>query len=178
MDQFETPRLRAERLRLGHLEELRRMHGEPRVMATLGGVRSEDETRQFLAANLAHWDRWSYGLWMFRDTAGFFVGRGGLRHVTLDGVDEVELAYALMPDFWGKGLATEMAQALLSLALSRFGLTGVVSFTLVTNRASGRVMKKLGLKFERQIDHAGQPHVLYRAAPPEGTATGTQIFEG
>ena len=146
-------------------------------MATLGGARSEDETRQFLAANLAHWDRWGYGLWVFRNPAGIFVGRGGMRHVALDGADEVELAYTLMPDFWGRGLATEMAQALLALARSRLGLMRVVAFTLVTNRASERVMTKLGLEFERQIDHAGQPHVLYRAAPTAGTKTDTQILE-
>src|SRR5512134_3255498 len=108
---FRTDRLIAERLRVKGLDELCRMHRDSRVMATLGGVRSDDQTRQFLRDSLQHWDRHGYGLWMFRaKTDGQFVGRGGLRNVHVDGNDAVELAYALMPAFWGSGLATEMAE--------------------------------------------------------------------
>lgn len=41
---FRTDRLLAERLREEHLGEIRRMHQDPRVMATLGGLRSDEET--------------------------------------------------------------------------------------------------------------------------------------
>lgn len=141
------------------------MHEVPSVMASLGGVRSGDETRDFLATNLAHWDRWGYGLWILRDQAGAFVGRAGLRHVALDGMDEVELAYALMPEFSGQGLGTEIGQALLGLGLRHFQLTRIIALTLTTNRASERIMVKLGMEFERTIDYAGKPHVLYSVAP-------------
>jgi [ribosomal protein S5]-alanine N-acetyltransferase len=163
MDEFKTRRLRAERLRPRHLEELCHLHGDPRAMATLGGVRSDDVTRTYLATNLAHWDRWGHGLWVFRDTAGSFVGRGGLRHLEIGGADEVEVAYALLPDFWGQGLATEMARAMLNLGQSQLGLSRIVALTLTTNHASERVMVKLGMVFERRIEHAGEPCVLYRA---------------
>jgi [ribosomal protein S5]-alanine N-acetyltransferase len=164
MDRFATRRLSAERLRPSHLQEIQGMHEVPSVMASLGGVRSEDETRNFLATNLAHWERWGYGLWVFRDQAGAFVGRAGLRHIDLDGADEVELAYALMPEFWGRGLGTEIGQALLGLGLRHFQLTRIVALTLTTNRASERIMVKLGMEFERTTGHAGKPHVLYRIA--------------
>ena len=83
------------------------MHQDPRVMKTLGGVRSDLETQRFLETNLEHWHRNGYGLWIFRaDT--LFVGRAGLRQVEVGGSLEVELAYALMSEHWGKGLATEV----------------------------------------------------------------------
>ena len=51
-------------------------------MATLGGVRSDLETRRFLETNLEHWQHHGYGLWVFRSRAdGRFAGRGGLRQV-------------------------------------------------------------------------------------------------
>jgi ribosomal-protein-alanine N-acetyltransferase len=164
MDLPHTSRLTAERLRWHHVGELCRMHRDARVMATLGGTRSDAETRAFLRGNLEHWARHGFGLFVFRDrVSGAFVGRGGLRHVDLGGKDEVELAYALMEAFWRRGLATEMAASVLKLGTDRLRLTDIVAFTLTTNIASRRVMEKLGLRFERDICHAGLSHVLYRS---------------
>jgi ribosomal-protein-alanine N-acetyltransferase len=100
---------------------------------------------------------------MFRTKADSrVVGRGGLRHVHVGGHDAVEIAYALMADFWGRGLATEMAEAILTVAFEHLGRADIVAFTLPTNRASRRVMEKVGCTCERTIVHAGLPHVLYR----------------
>lgn len=93
--------------------------------------------------------------------SGAFVGRAGLRRIVLDGAAEIELAYALMAEFWGRGLATEIGQTLLAEARRR-GLTDIVAFTLTTNAASRRVMEKLGMRYERDIVHVGLPHALYR----------------
>ncbi len=83
------------------------------------------------------------------------------------GNDEVELAYALMAEYWGRGLATEMAQEIVAVAFERLHLTEVVCFTLTTNRASQRVMEKAGFEYERGVVHAGSPHVLYRITASE-----------
>lgn len=51
-------------------------------METLGGVRSEDDTRVYLRKNLEHWDRYGYGLWVLRDGKdGSFVGRRIMQHL-------------------------------------------------------------------------------------------------
>lgn len=163
IENFHTARLIAERLQAHHFDELCQMHRNPEVMATLGGIRSDEVTRQFLQDNLAHWQRWGYGLWVFRDKpGGDFVGRGGLRNVHIQGSDEIELAYALMPSFWGKGLATEMSEAILAVGFDRLGLTNAVCFTMTTNRASQRVMEKVGFERDRDIVRADLPHVFYR----------------
>lgn len=160
-----TARLVGDRLRAEDFGELCRMHQDPKVMATLNGVRSDAQTQQFLQNELDHWERYGYGLWMFRDkTDGQFVGRGGLRHAHFAGNAEVELAYALMFPFWGKGLATEMAEASLSVGFEQLSLADVVCLTLTTNRASQRVMQKVGFTYERHITHANLPHVFYRLA--------------
>jgi ribosomal-protein-alanine N-acetyltransferase len=167
---FRTDRLIAERLSSEHLDELYRMHRDPRVMATLGppgapdGILSEEETRQFLRRHLDHWERYGYGLWAFRDrTNGRFVGRAGLYNTRVGGNDEVELAYALVAEHWGRGLAREI----LAVAFERLGMEELVCFTLTTNRASRRVMEKVGFEYEQDVVHAGQPHVLYRITASE-----------
>ena len=138
------------------------MHRDPAVMATLGGVRSDAVTAAYLEGVGAHWERHGFGYWLFRDAAGRFVGRGGLRRVSLEGAEEVELAYALMPDFWGQGLAVEIAEAALRLAFGELKLADVVAFTLPDNHRSRRVMEKVGFVFERAITYKDLPHVLYR----------------
>jgi RimJ/RimL family protein N-acetyltransferase len=158
-----TARLTAERLRLEHLPDMVRMNSDPRVMATLAGVRSEEETRQWHQKNLDHWEQHGFGLWLWRDGSdGRFAGRAGLRRTEVEEKDEVELAYALMPEYWGKGLATEIAQACLQVGFEQLGLADIVAFTLTTNRASERVMQKAGFTYERAIERAGLPHLLYR----------------
>jgi [ribosomal protein S5]-alanine N-acetyltransferase len=164
-DTFHTDRLVASRLHETDLRELVRMHQDADVMATLGGTRSEERTKEFLQANLNHWDEHGFGLWLFRAASdGGFVGRGGLRHVHIGGHDEVELAFALMPEFWGRGLATEMARSLVKIGFDQLALAELVAFTLTTNLASRRVMENVGFAFERELVHGarGLPHVLYR----------------
>ncbi|MDP9375059.1 MAG: GNAT family N-acetyltransferase [Chloroflexota bacterium] len=175
IEKLHTDHLIAERPRAEDFGALSRMHRDRRVMATLapaghpaGGILTEEETWQFLRRNLDHWGRHGYGLWMWCDRAdGRFVGRGGLRGTHVGGNDEVELGYALMPEYWGRGLATELARASLTVGFEHLGLPDLVCFTLTTNRASQRVMEKAGFSYEREIVHAGLPHVLYHLTAAE-----------
>lgn len=166
LDAIDTARLAGERLRPDHLDDLYRLHRDPRVMATLsaaGRPLPDEETRQGLRRGLDHWERHGYGIWLWRaKDDGRFIGRGALRHVEVGGGPEVEAGYALLADEWGKGLATEIARALVAVAFARLGLPDLVCFTLTTNYASRRVMEKAGFHYERDIVHAGLPHVFYR----------------
>jgi len=161
----DTVRLTAERLDLGHRGILCELHRDPRVMATLGGVRDDSWTDSMLDTNLAHWETHGFGLWIFRErSSGAFVSRAGLRHVKVEGRgDEVELAYTVTAPFWGRGLATEIGDTLLAFGRTHLSLDDIVAFTLPTNRGSRSVMEKLGMRYERDIVHHDLPHVLYRS---------------
>jgi len=162
---FATDRLKAERLRLDHLDELVDMHLDERVMATLGGTRSRAVTERFVETNLDHWRQHGFGLWILRRSSdGAFVGRAGLRRVHVGDADEVEIAYALKSEAWGCGLATEIARKLILIGFGDVHVSTLVAFTLSENRRSIRVMEKAGLRFERAIVHRGTPHVLYRVS--------------
>lgn len=163
---LETARLVGARPGPGDFAALRRLHADPRVMATLaadGRPLPEEATRRALGRELEHWERNGFGAWYFRDRAsGDFVGYCGLHRATVAGRDEVELLYATLPEWWGRGLTTEMASAVLGVGFGRLGLPEIVAFTLPHNRASRRVMEKRGFAYEGDIVHAGLPHVLYR----------------
>lgn len=90
----------------------------------------------------------------------------------MEGQDEVEVGYSFDSACWGRGLATEVATACLEIARDTLRLPSVVAVTLPTNQRSQRVMSKIGMRFEREVDHAGLPHVLFRItfADPRGAA--------
>jgi RimJ/RimL family protein N-acetyltransferase len=107
-----------------------------------------------------HWDLHGFGKWLVLED-GLAVARGGLSVTFLDGRPEIEIGWAVAREHWGRGIATRIALAAREEA-SRLGLKGVVAFTRTENGASLRVMQKAGLQRERELRHAGWPHILYR----------------
>jgi RimJ/RimL family protein N-acetyltransferase len=163
LDRLETKRLIGERLREEHFDVLRALDSDAEVMATLGGLRSENETWENLRSGLEHWERNGFGTWVFRARdSGDVVGTATLRRVQIDGRDEVEVGYRVAAARWGRGLATEMATALVGIARERVAVEEIVAFTLPHNAGSRRVMEKVGFRYERDIEWAGLQHVLYR----------------
>ena len=161
-EHFETERLRAHRLRPEHFALLLAMHQDAATMASLGGVRSEEQTRDYIQRFLTHWDENGFGMWVLYDRDQQFVGRAALRRMQLDGQMEVEVGCALLAPFWNKGLASEIVRTLVELAFVRLGLPNIVGFALPDNRASLRILEKLGFSYEKDIDYAGRRHVFYR----------------
>ena len=147
----------------GHLAGVEAVFGDERVMRTLGGVRPPAAAKAFIGRERAHWREHHYGMWFFRDLeTGRFAGWGGIRRAEVDGEDEVELAYALAPDYWGRGSATEIGKLATQLGFENLGLTDIVGFTLTDNERSEAVLVRCGFTFDRPIERAGLPHVMYR----------------
>jgi [ribosomal protein S5]-alanine N-acetyltransferase len=151
----------------GDFADIRILHADPRVMATLsadGNTFSEVQTGPFLKHAAEHWKLHGFGLWVFRERVDgefVFVGYGGIKHAVVEGRDEIELAYAIRSDYWGHGFATEISIAVLKRAFNVTRMDRIVAFTLPHNRASRAVMEKCGFTHQRDIIHAGLPHVLY-----------------
>ena len=82
------------------------------------------------------------------------------------GGEEIEIGYWLAPDYWGKGLATEAAQAVMRYGRDTLGLRQIVAVAQPENKASIRVLKKLGMIREKNVTHEGVAHVFYRSGEP------------
>ncbi len=162
IENFGTARLLAEKLSLGHFPESHRLHSDPAVMRTLsadGNVLSEEATREAVRQGVEHWQQHGFGFWVFRAKSdGQFIGRGGLKKYQIDGQGVIGLAYAVLSDFWDQGFATEMAEAILRIGFEQLRFPGIASWTLPNNLPSQRVMEKLGLQYERDIEFAGLRH--------------------
>ena len=162
MDHFRTNRLTAEKLRDDDLADLVALHLDPEVSRYLGGVRAPDVTQTYLAANMAHWDQHGFGLWALRTKDGEFAGRAGIRHILVDGIDEIEIAYTFKRDLWGQGLASEIAAALTHIGLSQLALPSLIGLVFVEHGASRRVLEKSNYILEKSTTHHGEDVVIYR----------------
>jgi RimJ/RimL family protein N-acetyltransferase len=138
--------------------------GDERVGRTLGGVRGREEVAGFLAMHREHWDRNGFGYWVWRErSTGEPVARGGLQCAQVEGQEVFEAGWAVLPERWGRGYATEIGRAAIE-AGAQLGLAPVVAYTLPDNAASRRVMEKLGMTYDRTFIHGRWgPHVLYLA---------------
>ena len=166
IEKVRTRRLICERLRMEHVPEVSRLLRDPRVAQTLwpsAEVPTEQQVIDSTAEKERHWSRYAFGMWLVRDRAtSEMVGRGGLQWTYVASLNEVEAGWAIVPERWGEGLATEMAHAAIDVAFGPLELHEIVAFALPDNTASRRVMEKTGFVFDGEIVHGGQQHVLYR----------------
>jgi ribosomal-protein-alanine N-acetyltransferase len=79
---------------------------------------------------------------------------------------ELELIYGFLPTVWGRGYALEAARAVLAQAFAG-GKARVWASTDLENRASEKVMRRLGMRFDRRERVGGLPQVFYVIARDE-----------
>jgi RimJ/RimL family protein N-acetyltransferase len=138
-----------------------RLWADERVGRTPGGIRDAQQVHEAVVAGIDHWRRRGFGRWVLR-AGGQPIGTVKLAEWLARGTPEVELGYALLPEFWGQGYAVEAGAGALEHARTELGLTEVVAFTLPENQPSLAVMQRLGFELEERLLLGGREHVLRR----------------
>jgi RimJ/RimL family protein N-acetyltransferase len=157
VDELLTPRLRLRRWDLDDIRALAEVFAKPEVWRfPFGRGFSTEETEAFLTYRIAEqatggWSEWAAEL---REN-GRLIGYIGLSepHFLPELMPTVEIGWRLDPVVWGQGLATEGARAALADGFSDPELHDVVSIYQPENEASGRVMARLGMRFDRDTRH-------------------------
>jgi RimJ/RimL family protein N-acetyltransferase len=145
-----TDRLRLRTLADGDAERLHDVYGDAETMRYVGRTGRPatdiDATRRTLAALQRHDELHGFGLWAVDELDGEpLVGVAGLAWVEGHGPD-VEAAYVLRRDRWGRGYATEALRAVLEIGHGQLGLPRIVALAYPENDASRRVMEKAGMR--------------------------------
>lgn len=89
------------------------------------------------------------------------IGGAGLRVIDRDNLTG-ELGYTLHPDYWGYGLAVEASRALLEAGFNALGLQRIVALCDQRNKASARVMERLGMRREGVFRGSKNIHGYWR----------------
>lgn len=114
------------------------------------GVRNLDDARAYMRrAMLAMYERHGFGMYLVElKETGEPIGTCGL--VKRDGLDDVDIGFAFLPQFRDRGFAREAAVAVLGHA-RELGLPRVVAIVSAANDRSISLLERIGLRFERML---------------------------
>lgn len=152
----------------------------PAVMRNLGGVRTSEAVAKGLADDLAAFAggghrRWT--VWLRDGTRR--IGRCGLFRIRSEAAPadlhgQNEIGWTLAEAYWGQGYAAEAARAVLGFGFGTLGLPVIFAQTSESNRASTRLMERLGLERTPALDYvdpdypdADNPTTVYRMVREE-----------
>ena len=163
--ELETPRLRMRPFTWNDFEGEAALYADPEVTRYLprGPVppgQVWDRVQRVLTHFIAHWSDHGFGVWALEDRAtGDLVGHCGLQHLPEEA--GVEVLYLIARAQWGRGLATEAARAALAHGFGPLGLASIAAVIVPENAASRRVVEKLGMRSEGEVDVYGLHAVRY-----------------
>jgi len=153
MQVLETDRLALRRAAADDAGFMYELMNDPGWLEHIGdrGIRSVDDARGYIRDRLqAQYLRLGYGLYLVElKNPRTPVGLCGL--VKRDWLDDVDLGFAFLPQFRGRGCALEAAAATLEHAHAVLGLARIVAIVSPANRASIRVLERLGMRLERRV---------------------------
>jgi ribosomal-protein-alanine N-acetyltransferase len=161
---LETKRLMLRRLIMDDLDALFALYSDPEIRRYFPeGTLTYDETKEelewFLNGHPAHPQ---LGLWAtIHKETNQFIGRCGLLPWTIEQRPEVEVAYLLAKEYWGQGLGTEAAQAILEYGFEQLQLSRLICMIDPENQASVKVARKIGMTLEKEMEDEKGPFLLY-----------------
>ncbi|MCW5909870.1 MAG: GNAT family N-acetyltransferase [Cyclobacteriaceae bacterium] len=99
---------------------------------------------------------------LIEKSGGRLVGHAGLLVQEVDGVEELEIAYSLLPEFWNKGYAIEAARKCKELAFENNFSSSLISIISESNLPSQKVAAKNGLIIDKRTIYHGNPVYIFR----------------
>lgn len=153
-----------------HANVLFDLHTNPRVMRFVGMPpwQSRSQAVDYILRNERSYRSWGFGRWaVVSKNTNRFYGLAGLLH---EG-ERVDLSYRFFPEYWGNQVATEVAGAVLAYGFSSLGLLSVEARVAFGNRASEKVLSKIGMRY------IGDTYCMGLKAKRYSTERGAQKME-
>ncbi len=154
MTLLHTARLRLEPMNDSHLDGLFAMNSDAEVMRYITGKPDTlADTRNMIDLVKARWEQFGFSWWSFFEIeTDTLVGAGCIQHLGRDPANSLETGWRLRRDRWGRGYASEAAQAMAAFAFDTLHSPDLVAVCDPDNHASSHVMKKLGMRY-RGLEH-------------------------
>ena len=159
---LETERLSLRRFRPDDVDAIFAIIGDDIAMQYYPKTFNRSDAVQWIERNLRRYREHGYGLFAvtLKNRSGV-IGDCGVIRQEVEGETLLEVGYHLRRDQWGHGYATEAAGACMELAFREFGAAKVISLIRPENVPSRRVAERNKMEVERQVTHAGLPHLVY-----------------
>ena len=142
-----------------------------------GPDRNATETAARIAGYQRHQAERGFSKWIIVDrNSGRPIGDAGL--LFIPEYDWIDFGYRLAQPYWGQGLATEAASAWMERAFGELRLSRLVSIVHPENRASIRILAKLGFREESRGDVMGMSSIVCCLNAPVQSTTGLRTNTG
>lgn len=161
---IETQRLILRDFQPADVSELAPILNNPQVMEfSPTGILSASQTKEKIDSFINSYQAMGYGKWavVYQETSEL-IGYCGISIEQIDDVDEREIGYRLAPQFWGIGLATEAASAAIQYGREQLRLPYIMGVAERKNKASIRILEKLGMKYQKETMFDGIMMDVYR----------------
>ncbi len=140
MDPFETERLFVRQFTTEDADDFYLLNSSQQVMQYIRPVKTREESNAFLEENFnLYLEGFPYGrMYVAEKSTGDFIGTFSILY--LDGDADYHIGYALMPDFWGKGFASELVKFGSAVFFERTNHASLFAITQPENIASEKVL--------------------------------------
>lgn len=155
---LETKRCTMKTFQKSDYDDVKKLYTNPDVRKFLGGVRQKDSIEAALDDMLRKNDDCFY--WAVRKKhPGDFMGLISLdpHH---DGL-HLEISYQFLPQWWGKGYATEAVQLIINYGLNELKLSKIVAETQTANIPSCKLLERVGMELEQTTSRFGAEQAIY-----------------
>lgn len=157
---FETNRLILRKLTPEDSPFILRLVNEPSWLQFIGdrGVKNlEDAKNYILTGPMAMYERFGFGLFLTElKPDGISMGICGL--LKRDTLDDVDIGFAFLPEYWGQGYALEAAEATMAFG-RRQGIKRIIAITSPENVSSMKLLRKLGMTEEKRMAMPGETKI-------------------
>jgi RimJ/RimL family protein N-acetyltransferase len=151
---FKSPRLGFRTWKPEDLAPFSIMNQDNEVMRNFPKTLTEAESQGFIDRMVEMQNRLGFCYFAVDEIeSGQFIGFIGLAEKKFDDSPTpfIDIGWRLAPEFWNKGYATEGAKRVLEFAKNELQFTEVISIATASNSNSIKVMKKIGMKFQRNF---------------------------
>jgi ribosomal-protein-alanine N-acetyltransferase len=165
---LESDRTYFRALDLRDFEALCRLHADHQIMRFLDGPRDQATVLGRLNEWQEHHLKHGFAIWgVFDRETEDFIGCAGLFYLRMDDTQgEIELAYALLTEYWDKGLGTEICKALIEFGFGIHNFKRIWAITRKQNRKSQHILKKIGFNYRYTDQHQGDLAHFYAVEAP------------
>jgi RimJ/RimL family protein N-acetyltransferase len=159
---LETPRLILRELVPEDADAMERILSDPETMRYYPAPFDRAGVEGWIDRNRRRYAVDGHGLWaVVLKSTGEVIGNCGLIKQEVDGASELEVGYHLRRDYWGKGYATEAAQACRDYGFAHYPVARIISLIRPDNWPSRKVAERNGMTLWKEVVWRKRPHCVY-----------------
>ena len=159
---LETERLLLRELNVNDAKSFYQLNLDKEVMKYTGegAFKDIEESKKFLE-NYDQYKKYGIGRWaVINKENEEFLGWCGLKFT--EKLDEYDIGFRFFRKHWNKGYATESAKACIDFGLNKFKMPEIIGRAMKDNKASIKVLEKIGLIYNRDFNFEGAEGVIYK----------------